>query len=639
LLTCLANMAAIYDFTSYKCAYEQWDLAVYPTHLRTLVSNIRALSRAKIEIVQEVDKINFIGRWENRTVLVYKGNDWEIGAENHWMLAGVPYTMQWLGVAPSRIGEQWELVFEPIDSTPLSKYTPSSTHEVISIARQVFQFLAALTETAPNRPKALVYGNITAKTIFVKRDKSILIEGLPGEGPRSHASPEQFFGRPAGFAADVWAAGVVLQELDTERPFIRTSLEIPVLYDRIGPPPLGFLQRTGRGADYFDLETGAPKWKSKLRYSRFELRREDKETFFADSRIIQLLKRIFVWDPRKRITAKMALQYPVFELDTSSFWSAYDVRPIAEYPTHLRDLVGRMRGSLLLKEIRSLKQLGAGGVGTVDLIMATDSENKVVTRARKTSDLTEELEHEAEMLWRVEGVPYSITWHGFFNGGLLLEYVDSSNVDKVRIQNLDLMFLFMTQCFTYLIECKKRRIIHSDFKPENLLLDLKSNAICVIDYDMAQLMAKLRYPVIQTETYRAPEIFLNQKSQFCDEEEECRYSYPAELWSVGVTIFQVYTGKFFIPYQELPYGQNDMSGLLKRLGPPPQSYLQKCVATSKYFDKVGDLYEAKPSLKRPDLGDFKLLCPNPKIRELLSRILVWDPDQRIAVEEALRLIT
>jgi len=81
----------------------------------------------------------------------------------------------------------------------------------------------------------------------------------------------------------------------------------------------------------------------------------------------------------------------------------------------------------------------------------------------------------------------------------------------------------------------KNKIIHRDLKPSNLLLDEK-NELKIGDFDKISLMEDKdrAHTVCGTYNYMAPEIFENDGKG---------YSFEVDIWSVGIIIYQLLTGK------------------------------------------------------------------------------------------------
>ncbi|KAH8945245.1 hypothetical protein BDL97_12G031200 [Sphagnum fallax] len=74
--------------------------------------------------------------------------------------------------------------------------------------------------------------------------------------------------------------------------------------------------------------------------------------------------------------------------------------------------------------------------------------------------------------------------------------------------------------------CHSHRVLHRDLKPQNLLIDRRTNALKLADFGLARAFG---IPVrtftheVVTLWYRAPEILLGSR----------HYSTPVDVWSVG----------------------------------------------------------------------------------------------------------
>ncbi|KAJ1495623.1 kinase-like domain-containing protein [Baffinella frigidus] len=84
----------------------------------------------------------------------------------------------------------------------------------------------------------------------------------------------------------------------------------------------------------------------------------------------------------------------------------------------------------------------------------------------------------------------------------------------------------------HMVKCE---VVHGDIKLDNILIskDLKNVAIC--DYGTADwnTEAPTITPYMVSRYYRPPEICLGLK-----------YGHPMDMWSIGVCLFELYTGKF-----------------------------------------------------------------------------------------------
>ena len=110
---------------------------------------------------------------------------------------------------------------------------------------------------------------------------------------------------------------------------------------------------------------------------------------------------------------------------------------------------------------------------------------------------------------------------------------------------------------------KKNNIIHRDIKTNNILVKYLNEEktkykVLLCDYGISkqiQLMTRKYMSHVGTQYYTAPEI-LNDEV----------YNYKCDLWSLGITIYEMYTG-------ELPYEAESEKGLLNQIEEKGQTVL------------------------------------------------------------------
>jgi serine/threonine-protein kinase PRP4 len=131
--------------------------------------------------------------------------------------------------------------------------------------------------------------------------------------------------------------------------------------------------------------------------------------------------------------------------------------------------------------------------------------------------------------------------------------------------------MYARQMFIGLLHMQKCSVLHGDIKLDNILIskDLKNVAIC--DFGTADWAHEaVITPYMVSRYYRPPEICLGLK-----------YSFAMDLWSVGVCLFELYTGKFMFT------GRNN-NEMLKQFmviyahaltQPSPTTHLHLCLSS------------------------------------------------------------
>eukprot|EP01119_Soliformovum_irregulare_P001621 TRINITY_DN1134_c0_g1_i1.p1 TRINITY_DN1134_c0_g1~~TRINITY_DN1134_c0_g1_i1.p1 ORF type:complete len:258 (-),score=50.23 TRINITY_DN1134_c0_g1_i1:72-845(-) len=204
-------------------------------------------------------------------------------------------------------------------------------------------------------------------------------------------------------------------------------------------------------------------------------------------------------------------------------------------------------------EYTIVKHLGAGGVGSVDLIKS-DGELYALKTISKSSSayFPESVENEIKAGRLVDHANVGTihkSWEDTKNVYLLMEYVggcdlytfiDSMNgsISEKTTRNIFRQVVEALQCL------HQKRIAHCDLKLENIMVDYKGNAK-IIDFGLCQIFNAARCSAqCGSAEYRAPEV--------------CgvgRYNaFQADVWSLGVTLFCML-------YNSFPYNASDRSKL------------------------------------------------------------------------------
>ncbi|MCJ1473755.1 U4/U6 small nuclear ribonucleoprotein prp4 [Lambiella insularis] len=99
--------------------------------------------------------------------------------------------------------------------------------------------------------------------------------------------------------------------------------------------------------------------------------------------------------------------------------------------------------------------------------------------------------------------------------------------------NLKAVRAYAQQMFLGLRLLRKCEILHADLKPDNVLVNESRNFLKVCDLGSASDASENEItPYLVSRFYRAPEIILGMP-----------YDYAIDMWSIGCTLFELYTGK------------------------------------------------------------------------------------------------
>uniref|UniRef100_A0A6N2MXK7 non-specific serine/threonine protein kinase n=4 Tax=Salix viminalis TaxID=40686 RepID=A0A6N2MXK7_SALVM len=197
------------------------------------------------------------------------------------------------------------------------------------------------------------------------------------------------------------------------------------------------------------------------------------------------------------------------------------------------------------------------------------------------------------------------------------------------------------QLFIALKHLRNCGVLHSDIKPDNMLVNEAKNVLKLCDFGNAMFSGKNEItPYLVSRFYRAPEIILG-----------LTYDHPMDMWSVGCCLYELYTGKVLFPGST----NNDMLRLHMELkGPFPKKMLKKGAFVDKHFDHDLNFHaiEEDPvtkkimkkiivNIKPKDIGSIisGSLGEDPKMfanfKDLLEKVFVLDPEKRMTVYQAL----
>ncbi|KAJ6811333.1 cell division control protein 2-like protein A [Iris pallida] len=205
---------------------------------------------------------------------------------------------------------------------------------------------------------------------------------------------------------------------------------------------------------------------------------------------------------------------------------------------------------------------------------------------------------------------------------LVFEYLDldlKKHMDSCPELTKDprLVKKFLYQILCGIAYCHSHRVLHRDLKPQNLLIDRRTNALKLADFGLARAFG---IPVrtftheVVTLWYRAPEILLGSR----------QYSTPVDIWSVGCIFAEMANQRPLFP------GDSEIDELFKIfrvMGTPNEDT----------WPGVSSLPDFKSAFPKWPAKDLATVVPSLEAAgiDLLSKMLRLEPSKRITARQAL----
>jgi mitogen-activated protein kinase 1/3 len=177
----------------------------------------------------------------------------------------------------------------------------------------------------------------------------------------------------------------------------------------------------------------------------------------------------------------------------------------------------------------------------------------------------------------------------------------------------------MFQLLSALTYMHSAGIVHRDIKPENVLINSNCE-VKLCDFGLARGLNEddptMSTSYVTTRYYRAPELLLD--NPICTE--------AIDMWSVGC-IFAELLGSPILFKGTSPI--NQMEQILRVLGTQSENDIKGSPQGVSFVKQL-------PHFERKPFTSFFPDCQNPLAIDLLSKILIFNPEKRISAREALK---
>ena len=157
-------------------------------------------------------------------------------------------------------------------------------------------------------------------------------------------------------------------------------------------------------------------------------------------------------------------------------------------------------------------------------------------------------------------------------GKIIIESRGNVYFTRLRLSHI------IRQCLVALKFVHELGLVHSDIKPENILLSSYSRALIkIIDFGSSSFVSDRQSSYIQSRSYRAPEVILGLP-----------YDGKIDIWSLGCVVAELYTN-------EVTFQNDSELSMLSRIeaicGPFPRHMIDKGRNCHRIFTDSGLIYE------------------------------------------------
>nr|XP_046165733.1 cyclin-dependent kinase 18-like isoform X1 [Oncorhynchus gorbuscha] len=205
---------------------------------------------------------------------------------------------------------------------------------------------------------------------------------------------------------------------------------------------------------------------------------------------------------------------------------------------------------------------------------------------------------------------------------LVFEYLDSDLKQYLdncgNLMCMNNVKIFMFQLLRGLSYCHKRKILHRDLKPQNLLINDKGE-LKLADFGLARAKSvptKTYSNEVVTLWYRPPEVLLGTTE----------YSTPIDMWGVGCILFEMATGRPMFPGSTV---KEELHLVFRLIGTPTEDSWPGISSNEEFRSYMFSQYRPQPLINHVPRLDSEGI-------DMLTALLLYDTRTRVSAEASLR---
>ncbi|XP_031353963.1 stress-activated protein kinase JNK isoform X1 [Photinus pyralis] len=296
----------------------------------------------------------------------------------------------------------------------------------------------------------------------------------------------------------------------------------------------------------------------------------------------------------------------------------------------------------ILKRYQNLKPIGSGAQGIVCAAVDTVTQQNVAIKklSRPFQNVTHakrayrefklmKLVNHKNIIGLLNAFTPQKSLEEFQDVYLVMELMDA-NLCQVIQMDLDheRMSYLLYQMLCGIKHLHSAGIIHRDLKPSNIVV--KSDCtLKILDFGLARTAGTtfMMTPYVVTRYYRAPEVILGMG-----------YTENVDIWSVGCIMGEMIRGGVLFPGTD---HIDQWNKIIEQLGTPSQQFMLRLQPTVRNYVENRPRYpgfsfdKLFPDMLFPSDSNEHNRLKASQARDLLSKMLVIDPERRISVDDAL----